>query len=99
MAFFSVTYEIWSVEAIEAGETDDRGFVSEHVSLRDAIEEVGGRVDEANEWPVRSPRWFTNYAFDANPFTGETEQRSLHIPENVTPASRRRLARLLGVKV
>lgn len=38
MKKFSVTFERWTPEDAEYGETDDRGFVIENVSLRDAIQ-------------------------------------------------------------
>ena len=91
---FSVTFERWDDEALECGETDDRGFVVENVTLRDAIAECGERASGANEWPIRAPRWFN---FDAD-MIGE-ESRALHVPPSVTPASRRRIARLLGLRV
>lgn len=53
----------------------------------------GGHV-EANDYPIRSPRWFTK---TFNEFDGDTFQVSLHVPESVTLSSRRRLARVLGV--
>src|SRR5258708_7642316 len=37
MPLFSVTYERWDESALEAGDTDDRGFVIQDVSLGDAM--------------------------------------------------------------
>lgn len=108
MARFSVTFERWTPDDIDAGETDSRGFVVQDASLRDALAECGDRPEwaratGADEWPVRSPRWFT---FDGwNDGTRESiedgirENRALHIPDGVTPSSRRRIARLLGLQV
>lgn len=98
MSKFSVTYEIWTPEDIDHGETDNRGFVVEDVSLRDAARHMEYRANEANEWPVTSPRWLTHDNFSENYQTGATESRSLHFPANLTSASRLRIARLLGVR-
>lgn len=98
MPKFDVAYEIWTPEDVEHGETRNRGFVAEDVSLREAIAAIGHHAHEADCWPVRHPRWFTNDEYDQNYRTGANESRSLHIPESVTEASRMRIARLLGVK-
>jgi len=98
MPKFDVTYEIWTPEDYEAGDTNDRGFISEDVSLREAVREVGYRADEADCYPVHDLRWLTNYEYDENFRTGARESRSLHIPDSVTSASRLRIARLLGVR-
>lgn len=105
MTLFSVTYEKWGEEAIEAGDTDDRGYVAKDIGLREAItltlstdsnkcEQTG---IEANEWPVRGPRWIT-VNNGADWIEGIAESRSLHIPEHVTNASRRRICRLFNLK-
>lgn len=99
MPKFSVTYEIYTPESIECGDAEERGFISEDVSLADAVRDLGGHADAADEWPVRKPRWFTNDDYDTDYHSGRSESRSLHIPETVTPASRRRIARLLGVRL
>lgn len=105
---FNVTFERWDQEALEIGETDDRGFVIEGVSLGGAIRlgleysrpEWCGEC-EANEWPIRSPRWLTFYKWNDGTHeyytTGIEEQRSLHIPESVTESSRKRICRLFGL--
>lgn len=104
---FSVTYERWSPEDAEIGDTDDRGFMIENTTLRDAMRygleyarpEWSGCC-EANEYPVRAPKWLTFYNWNdctRDQFeTGIVESRSLHIPDSITPASRRRIARLFG---
>lgn len=107
MAKFCVTYERFFPhdEGEDICEADESGFEVQYVPLRHAIEVCGGLHAnyEANEWPVTEPRWFTNYGY--NEGTGEyfehgiNESRSLHIPKEVTPASRRRIARLLGVAI
>ena len=101
---FNVTYEIITPESAEHGDIEDCGFVAENISLRSAIslafETESSHCDgiaavEANEHPVIEPRWFTIYN-GANYITGGTENRSLHIPDYVSGASRRRIARLIG---
>lgn len=99
MHLFNVTYEIWTPEDVECGDTDERGFVVEDAKLREAFAAIGGYAECADQFPVRSPRWFTNDEYDHDYRNGITEQRSLHIPDGVTPSSRRRIARLLGVRV
>jgi hypothetical protein len=103
MTGFNVTFERWDEAAVEAGDTDDRGFIIEDVSLRDAVQfglEYSRAHCEANEYPVRSPRWLTFYDWNEGACerfeTGIIESRALHIPDHVTPASRRRIARLFG---
>ncbi len=95
---FSVTYELVNEAEAEAGDTDRHGFVCEDVSLREAIDTIGGYAPEPDSWPVSldsPPRWFT-YHGERNYVTGDYESWSLHIPEHVTPSSRLRIARLLG---
>jgi hypothetical protein len=97
---FSVTYEIVTPESAEECDAAERGFVCENVSLREALAEIDG-ASEASEWPFdgRNDAWFTNYEYGTDYATGAQESRSLHMPRNLTPATRRRIARLLGVRV
>jgi hypothetical protein len=110
MPRFSVTFERYFPHADDEDVCgpDEEGFVLEDASLRDALNECADRADWArasacDEYPIRAPRWF-NFD-DWNNGTREyfekgiTEQRALHVPDSVTPASRRRLARFLGLKV
>jgi hypothetical protein len=106
MPLFNVTYEIWDEGAFEIGETDDKGFISKDVSLSDAISDVLGTSSrrfvgynvEPNCSEVNDARWFSvDHGSDI--VTGDHETRALHIPDSVTSASRRRIARLLGVNV
>lgn len=88
----------------EYGEADEMGFIAENVSLRDAIDYVGGtRTNhvggvmciEADSSPMLEPRWVT-VVNDTEYETGAYESRSIHFPEHLTPATRRRIARLVG---
>ncbi len=99
MLHFNVTYEIITPESAEIGDADARGYVSEGVSLREALDNLGGGAEgiEANEHPVTDPRWITAYRVDEDYETGSIENRSLHFPDNMTPASKIRVCRLLGV--
>lgn len=106
MATFSVTYEKWDDDALEAGDTDDRGYIAKDLPLREAVETVcetdSSQCEqtgiEANECPIRAPRWIT-VTNSADWIEGIAEIRSLHIPDHVTGATRRRIARLFGLKV
>ena len=102
---FSVTYERWDEAATEAGDTDDRGFVIEGVSLRDALrlgleyrDPSWAGACEASASNHRAARWLTFYDWNEGTRerieTGIVEQRSLHIPDSVTPSSRKRIAAL-----
>jgi hypothetical protein len=101
MTTFSVTYELVNEDEAAEGGTDRRGFASEDTSLRDAIISLfsGDWPDwnsvEANEYPVTCPRSITVYG-SMSWRTGDYETRTLHIPDDVTPSSRRRIVRLLG---
>ena len=100
---FSVTFEIITEESAEFGDAEERGFIACDIALRDAVALVqetasaqcSQEVVEANEAPVSNPRWITVYN-SPDFITGETENRSLHFPENITAASRVRVARLLN---
>ena len=102
---FSVTYEIWAPDDVEACEPGEHGLIGQDLRLRDAIDDllttrtsrVGGiACIEADEWPVAAPRWITvtnGMEFE----TGCHEQRSLHLPDTLSPSTKRRIARLAGV--
>jgi hypothetical protein len=104
MIAFSVTYDIYTQESIEAGETADDGFICQNVSLRDAIAAVCETDNntcertniESSDSRISHARWFTVYN-SMDWISGDTEHRSLHIPESVTASSRKRIARLLGI--
>jgi hypothetical protein len=97
MTTFDVTYDIVTHESAEHGDTAERGFVAQGISLREAIREIGGCAYEADCWPVRGPRYFINHEFNEDFATGARETRYLHLPNHLTEASRLRIARLLGV--
>lgn len=108
---FSVTFERYFPhdEHEDVCDADERGFVVENVSLRDALRDGLEYRDascagycEADSYPPHDVRWLT---FDRwNDCTREqiergiSESRSLHIPDQVTEASRRRICRMFRVK-
>lgn len=103
---WNVTYEIWDEESSEIGETDEKGFVVEDVSFKEALEEVGGihaSYEPDSSGDGSKVRWLTNDSYNEGTHeyftTGREEQRSLHIPEHITPSSRKRICKLLGVRV
>lgn len=95
---FNVTYETITHESAESGEYESTGFEAENISLRDALSLIGGCEGgiEANEWPVRNPRWFTFCKQNEDYSTGEITNMSLHLPDHITRSSRVRIARLIG---
>jgi hypothetical protein len=100
MLLFSVTYERWNEESVEAGDTDDRGFIVKDVCLRDAFDDVGKYAPQASASRADDVRWFTHDTYNDGTREfyeeGITEQRSIHFPPSTTPSSVRRLAKLLG---
>ena len=96
---WKVTFEIVTPESAENGEAEESGFVDESCALREAVRYISGTAHEASDSRIASARWFTNYEYNEDYRTGGRESRSLHIPERVTGASRKRLARILGVRV
>jgi hypothetical protein len=105
-ALFNVTYEIVTPESAADGDADERGFVAENIPLREALQELhatrtshvsGVEYIECDSWSCKSPRWIT-VLNDPEYLTGAQESRSLHIPDGVSCASRRRIAKLAGVR-
>ena len=102
MSGFNITYETVTPESAEDGEAAESGFLVEDVTFREAMDELrwyrGGYV-EADSYAggrPHNPRWFTFVGADENYSTGAVTSYSLHLPDHITPASRMRIARLLG---
>lgn len=102
MKQFSITYETWDDESIEAGETDDKGYACENESLRDAIRELmesspttDTQSIETNQWPDNgTSTWVSVYnGLDWN--SGETTNKSLHRSAGITNASWSRIVKLI----
>jgi len=105
MPSFNVTYEIVTDESAENGDAQERGFIAENISLREAIENLSAASNscelasiEADCWPIsrdNPPRWIT-YQYGRDWESGEFESRSIHFPRGITGSSAIRVARLLG---
>ena len=98
---FAVTYEHITPESVEYGDVEDRGYVLEHGTLRECLDEIPqGCYCEPDSLPCDRPRWLTFYETNEGSRDyyekGLRENLSLHIPESVTPSSARRIARLVG---
>ena len=87
---FAVTYEIVTPESAADGDVEEHGYVVESCDLAEAMEEVGGVCYDSADG-----RWFANVEYNVDYQTGAYESRSLHMPDNATPASCARVARLL----
>lgn len=104
-AKFPVTYEIVTPESAKEGEADERGYIEDGASLRDALKAVratrtamvdGVTAIELDASPCARPRsvMITN---GREYETGAQESRTLHIPATVSRSSARRIARAAGV--
>ena len=100
---FCVSYEIVTEESAENGEAEERGVIDDALPLREALKEVrrtrtnlvgGVESVSTDSWPAKAVRWIT-VSNSAEYETGARESRTLHLPETITPASSRRIARLL----
>lgn len=106
MASFAVTFDIVTQESAENGDCEESGFIDSDLTLRAAICAVQAtrtnRVDgvsaiESDEWPMCAPRSVT-VTNGMEWHTGACESRTLHMPDNLSPATRRRICRLVGVR-
>lgn len=103
MVKFAVTYEIVTPDSAEHGDAEERGYICQDVTLRDAIGDLFGTrtsqvsgitAIESNDSRRESARWITVYN-GAEYQTGAHESRSLHFPDSLTAATRARLCRLV----
>lgn len=94
-----VSYQVITDESAAHGEYADQGIEYEGTCLAAAIRAFGHDAMAADEWPITgSIRHF--YSYDSTDYrTGDETTYVLGIPKSVTPSSRLRLARLLGLKV
>jgi hypothetical protein len=97
MKRYSVNYEIITDESARYGDAEEHGSISDSDCLRDAVEDVLGCSQrilniEASD---NDYRWITVY-YDEDPTTGDYENRDLFFNTDVTLASRKRIAKLLG---
>ena len=97
MTGFNVTYQIVTEESAEQGDVAEAGFLAENVSFSEALSLVNSYAPHPGNSDVRAACCFTTEA-DIDYCTGEHETRTIHLPETVTPASRGRIAALLGAR-
>lgn len=102
---FAVTFSIVTPESAEYGDEAEYGEIACTPSLREAMRALKGtrtrHVDSAQGvepgcMPCDRPRAVTVYN-GPEFLTAAQESRTLHIPDCVTRASARRIARLAGV--
>ncbi len=97
---FTVTHQIVTQESAEHGECDESQSVCDSdLTLRDAVIQVS-RTRTCHVGGVESidgDHCAVTVTNSMEFLTGDCESRTLHIPPNVTRASGRRIARLLGV--
>lgn len=103
---FSVTQEIVTHESAEDGEAESRDTL-DFCPLRDAVKtvrdtrtcHVGGveSIECDSSLAVRPRSVTVNNSMEF--LTGAQESRTLHIPEQITASSARRIARLIGAKL
>ena len=102
MKNWTVTYQIVTEESAENGEADEIGTLGTFDNLRDAMQcvtrtrtcHVGGCEVHASASVLEHASWLT-VQNGMEFLTGAHEARSLHFPDNVTGASRKRIYQLL----
>lgn len=93
---FNVTFETITPESAEQGDFADSGYMASDVPLREALSAIG-------RWYTRSRgagledagRWFNTIDDEIDYRTGEHTRYAIHPPKGITPASYRRVARVL----
>ncbi len=99
---WNITYETVTHESAEHGEAKASGYLHEGLTFREAMDALRwarGCHVEADSSPISAaypPRWFTFYEAETDISTGDVTNYALHIPKHITPASRMRVARLIG---
>lgn len=110
---FSTTYTIYApwAEGEDQPEVLEQGYLTENGSLTDCLQDCGDIIGgsfvrgqaEPSEWPADHSRFVT--FTDVNEGTREWFEDGvrrdvfLNFPENITPSSRIRVLRLIGVNV
>lgn len=97
---FNVSYERITEESAIYGDAEERGIVESGLTLRRALEVIeqtacNVEVIEPSDSRIDWARWFTWFC-GADAISGDVMNVSLHLPDNVTPSSRKRIARLIG---
>lgn len=103
---FAVTFEIVTQESAENGDYEEIGYIDQNLNLRDAIEEVQktrtnevdgvqsieldcSMIDQARSITITNSMEY---------ITGANESRTIHFPKNLTTSTKRRIAKILGVR-
>ena len=101
---FTVTYEIITPESAELGGADESGIISDSVSLHRALHDVfetrtahceGITHIDPSDSDIGQARWIT-IVNGMEYQTGAYESRSIHLPDNMTASSRKRLLRYMN---
>lgn len=98
---FNVTYETWTTEDLEIGDTDNKGFLAQDVSLRDALYEIrqtGGNAGCPGYGGVeRSGRsWYFMAGTSGDSYeTDESTDAAIHADPSITESSLGRIDRLI----
>jgi hypothetical protein len=86
---FTVTFEVTTPESAEVGDADTRGVYEDDLLLRDVVRKYGrGTL-------VDSGRCFSTVDPERDYSSGSETYYSVHPPAGITPASYRRIARIL----
>lgn len=101
---FNVHFEVITDESAEHGEPERLGTLATAVSLRDALEMIRQDASshcaleaiEPSESPVTSRNAWINVMYGRDWITGEFQNYSLHSEQGISPASMRRLVKLLN---
>ena len=76
------TYETWTYEAAEAGETDDRGFLWQHYphTFRELVSMMR-EFYQPSDWPIQPGYGRTSFSVhdDEDFRTGERTIRTIHL--------------------
>ena len=94
---FNITYAVITTESAEHGDFAEQGFEYEGETLEEAYSDLRmeGYAEHAETDGRGRVRWL-EFPSTENYQTGDVRWLSLHIPNTVTPATSRRIARLFG---
>lgn len=87
---WNVTYEIVTPESAECGDAEERGFIGQDLDFETAVCYFGYGLIESSDSDVKRARWFT-ITDESNCTDGNSESRSIHIPDRVSPTARIKL--------
>lgn len=99
---FTMTYEVLTPESASEGDVADRGYCDEYgnrydepaaVSLRAALRTLSSLEPDCSDWAYARSWREADGREDYR--TGAVENRSIHLPDGITPSSRARINRLI----